>query len=199
MGNTGSELSVCYNYNLLTGDSLLIIKYGYSGSGLVDNGVGICSYGLWQIDANATRANNLLHYKISLDYFILPCLALLRARNINPVVIGMGWTQGEYDRGDSIRTINYEYQLNRLVTAYRDTLTYFGVCSPTFKPLIGRTQYSGTTLSSKVRTAQVNVANTWSAPWIDTDGYSVLVDNIHYTVASQIQYGIDKAAIIQNW
>jgi len=199
LNNTGSEVALCYNYNLQTGDSILIIKYGYSGSGLVDNGIGTCTYGLWQIDANATRANNLLHYKISLDKFIFPCIALLKSKGITPEFIGMGWTQGEYDVGDSLRTVNYEYQLNRLVQAYKDTLTYYGVCSPTFKPLIGRTPYSGTTLSTKLRTAQQNVAATWGTTYIDMDSYEMLVDGIHFSFNGQIQYGIDRVNVIKFW
>lgn len=194
-----ADCSVGVKYYELTGKPLLIIKYALGGSALVDDGVTTTSAGIWQIDANATRANNLLHYDISMNNFIIPCIEQAQRRGIRLNIIADCWMQGETDTGILYRANNYQPELIRLFDATRAALTPYGVLSPNFKPLITRihnnfpNQPTVRPYLSTVRTAQENVASYYGCEWIDSDAYSLAADLIHYNATGQIQHGIDRA------
>lgn len=193
----GPDVSVGIQYNTLTGKPLLIIKHAYGGSALVDDGSYVWSTGLWQIDANATRANNLLHYDIALNNFIIPCLNQAVQRGIRLNILATCWCQGESDSGTVYGSSNYQAELIRLFDALETALTPYGVLSPNYKPLITRLHNNYTVgtrpYMSVIRTAQENVAAYYSAQWIDTDAYPVAADNTHWTATGQTTHGIDRA------
>lgn len=190
------DISVGVKYHELTGKPLLIIKYTLGGSALVDDGVLTTAAGIWQIDANATRANNLLHYNIALNNFIIPCINNCYKNGISLNIISTCWTQGETDSGDLSRASNYEVQLIRLFDALQTALTPYNVLSPNYKPLITRIHNNfspARPYATDVRTAQVNVANHYGGQWIDSDAYPLVADFTHWSNVGQETHGIDRA------
>jgi len=119
----GPDVSVGVQYNALTGKQLLIIKFAYGGSALVDDGSTVTANGIWQIDANATRANNLLHYDIALNNFIIPCLNRALQNGFRLNILATCWTQGETDANLLARATAYESELIRLFDALETALT----------------------------------------------------------------------------
>lgn len=188
-----ADCSVGVKYNELTGKPLLIIKYALGGSALVDDGVTTTTAGLWQIDANATRANNLLHYDIALNNFIIPCINQSIMRGLNLNILATCWCQGESDSTSLIRATNYQSELIRLFDALKTALIPYNVLSANYKPLITRIHNNFTPGTrpylSTVRTAQENI----DPYFIDSDSFGLAADLTHYNNLGQIQHGIDRA------
>jgi len=191
------DASVGIEFNRLTGKPLLIIKYAVSGSALVDDGTTTTAVGLWQIDANASRANNRLLYSRALNNFIIPCINYCTRNEITLNIIASCWTQGEADSTTLIRAVNYESELIRLFDALKAALLPYGVLSENYKPLITRIHNNFTVGTrpylSTVRTALENVANYYGGQWINSDSYAVIADNTHWSYLGQAQHGIDRA------
>ena len=191
------DASVGIEFNRLTGKPLLIIKYAVSGSALVDDGTNTVAVGLWQIDANASRANNRLLYSRALDNFIIPCINYCTRNEITLNIIASCWTQGEADSNTLIRADNYQTELIRLFDALKAALLPYGVLSENYKPLITRIHNNFTVGTrpylSTVRTALENVANYYGGQWINSDSYAVIADNTHWSNLGQEQHGIDRA------
>ena len=191
------DCSVGIQYNALTGKPLLIIKYAVSGSALVDDGSTTTAVGLWQIDANNSRANNRRLYSIALNNFIIPCINYCTRNEITLNIIATCWTQGEADSNTYLRAINYETELIRLFDALKTALIPYGVLSENYKPLITRI-HNNFTVGTRpylnvVRGALENVANYYGGQWIDSDSYAVVADNTHWSNLGQEQHGIDRA------
>ena len=123
------DCSVGIEFNRLTGKPLLIIKYAVSGSALVDDGTTTTAVGLWQIDANITRANNRRLYSMALNNFIIPCINYCTRNEITLNIIASCWTQGEADSNTYLRAINYETELIRLFDALKTALLPYNVLS----------------------------------------------------------------------
>lgn len=193
----GPDISVGVKYHELTGKPLLIIKYALGGSALVDDGVTTTAAGIWQIDADATRANNLLHYSIALNNFIIPCINYCKANGITLNIIAFNWCQGETDSTSLLRSSAYESEFKRMFDALKTALTPYNVLSPNFRPLITRIHNNFTPgtrpFLTEIRTALVNLANYYGGQWINSDSYSLIGDLIHWDSAGQIQHGIDRA------
>jgi len=191
------DCSVGVEYNTLTGKPLLIIKYAVSGSALVDDGSTTTAVGLWQIDANNSRANNRLLYNMALNNFIIPCINYCTRNEITLNIIASCWTQGEADSNTLIRANNYQTELIRLFDALKTALLPYGVLSENYKPLITRIHNNFTAGTrpylSTVRTALENVANYYGGQWINSDSYAVVADNTHWSDLGQEQHGIDRA------
>ncbi len=186
----GPELVTGYNYYQATGRRLLIIKYGYDGSGLVDDGT-VWANGLWQWDANSTNASGLLHYSNFINNFIIPCILKCKANGIDLNIKGLSWCQGETDALDAERSAAYETTLIAMINRLVTDLTPYNVLNSGFKPIISRINAPTRTYRAAVRTAQANVATSFNCPLIDTDGYPLLADNVHYTRAGQETHGAD--------
>jgi len=191
------DCSVGVEYNTLTGKPLLIIKYAVSGSALVDDGSTTTAVGLWQIDANNSRANNRLLYNMALNNFIIPCINYCTRNEITLNIIASCWTQGEADSNTLIRANNYQTELIRLFDALKTALLPYGVLSENYKPLITRIHNNFTVGTrpylSTVRAALENVANYYGGQWINSDSYAVIADNTHWSNLGQEQHGIDRA------
>lgn len=195
------QISFGKRYKDLTGKPILMLKYAYSGSCLVDNGTPYVN-GLWQHDANPANCNGLKHSDIWLNDFVLPAIALAEKNGYRLNIIADAWCQGE---GDSIlqnRAENYYDKAIELFDWRKSQLEPLGVLSPTFRPLITRIHNNfnaGTRpYLDVVRTALVDIATHYSAEWINSDAYSLFADNIHWNYSGQVQHGIDTADKIVN-
>jgi hypothetical protein len=191
------DCSIGIKYHELTGKPLLIIKYALGGSAMVDDGVTTTAAGIWQIDANSTRAGGLLHYNIALNNFIIPCINFCKANNIKLNILATNWCQGETDSTTLLRATNYESELIRLFDALQTALIPYDVLSPNYKPLITRIHNNFTPGTrpylSTVRTALENVATHYGGQWINTDAYSLVADLTHWDKTGQQTHGIDRA------
>ncbi len=188
----GSELSLGYQYSLDTGLPLFIIKYTAPGTFLVDDGITVQSLGLWDVNANATRANNILHYNIMLNNFILPAIQKMKTMGITLNIKAFSWIQGESDAANLICSNNYYTKFVTLFDKLVTDLTSYNVLSPNFKPIIsGLNNSNNYTYYSTIATAQTNISNHYVCPLINTSAYVMEADNIHYTKAAQTQQGLD--------
>jgi len=190
----GADVSLGKTYYDLTGRDLWIIKYGYGGSNLVDVGVSSPN-GIWQWDANLANCNGLPHYTNVRDGFLFPAISRAKANGIDLNIKGLDWMQGESEALGGTGYLTYETTLISLIDKFVSDLTPLGVLSSTFKPIISRINGPGRIYRTEIRTALVNVANHYSAPWIDNDSYG-LYDSVHYNTAGQVQRGIDIATIL---
>lgn len=191
----GPDLSIGKEYYTQTGRDLWIIKYAWNGSALVDFGSPYVS-GFWQWDANPANCNGLPHYDIMINNFVIPAIFKARANGIDLNVKAFSWCQGEseaLDSGGTSSYLTYESVLISMIDKMILDLTPYGVLSANFKPIISRINVPLRPFRTQVRAAQVNVANHYSAPWINTDSYPLLADNVHYTMSGQEQHGIDIA------
>ena len=187
----GQELSFGYNYNLQTGKKIIIIKYAYAGSMMVDTG-GVWVNGLWQWNANLSNCNGYPHYNNLMNYFIYPCIAQCKAQNIKLNVKSISIVQGETDAAYYTCATNWETVTISLIDKIKSELNTLGVLSPNFKPIIFRTNYQcPRTYLSQLRTAQQNVANHYGTTYIDTDSYPIGSDNVHWTKTAQDQAGLN--------
>ncbi|MFN3168052.1 MAG: sialate O-acetylesterase, partial [Phycisphaeraceae bacterium] len=103
-------------------------------------------------------------------------------------IVGMLWTQGERDAKTNRTTAQYEFDLNEFIA---DIRTNYGADLPFLLSRLssGQTNINPTQLSS-IRTAQQNVAdNDPLAFMIDTDGFGIKGDNLHFNAAGQIALG----------
>lgn len=186
---TGAEVAVGYNYNLLTGEYLLIIKYSLGGSFLVDDLVSTRAAGIWSVTADATRANGYQHYRILVDNYVIPCILYCEKSNTSLEIISIVWIQGEADTTVLYCADNYQTKLIELFDAIKARLEPYGVISPVFKPLIVRIHNNFTPGTrpylSTVRTALENVAAHYNSAWINTDALTVHADNTHWPASSQ--------------
>jgi hypothetical protein len=203
LGIAGPDISVGYSYNQSTGKPLLIIKYALGGSILVDDGVSTVAAGKWQIGADPTRSNNLVHFNIALNNFIIPCILKCQAKGIKLNIKAGFWCQGEADSTVLYCADNYQSTFIQLWDGIISTLTPYGILSPNFKPVITRIHNNFTPGTrpylDTVRTALVNVANHYNSYWIDTDAYPVATDLTHWTAIGQQQHGIDRNTILQTY
>ena len=106
---------------------------------------------------------------------------------------GMLWTQGESDGTSESTSTNYERRLNNLIANVRST---FGDDLPFFISRLSAEQASGwgggvfSEYVNNVRTAQANVAAAdANAYLIDTDGFGLKGDSLHFDQAGQIALG----------
>jgi hypothetical protein len=199
--SSGSECALGYDYCNATGRQLLIVKLGYGGSLLVDDGSTVQANGIWQKNANSTRASGLVWYNISLYNFVLPALRLAQTAGYTPIVRAFLWTQGESD--STILACANAYESTWLTTfdAYREDIGQFYPSARRIVPIVTRIHNNfnaGTRpYLSTVRTALENCANLRGGFWLNSDAYALEADNIHWSKNGQITHGLDQSKILQ--
>lgn len=203
LSSAGPDISIGYSYVQSTGKPFLIIKYALGGSILVDDGTTTRAAGIWQVGANATRANNLVHSIIAMESFVIPCILQCKARGIKLNIKAGFWCQGEADSTNLICATNYQAKLIELWDYFIATLEPYGVLANNFKPVITRIHNNfnpGTRpYLNEVRTALVNVADHYNSYWLDSDSYPVAADRTHWTAQGQQLHGIDRNGILQSY
>ncbi len=193
----GDELSLGYHNYQNTGRKIALIKYGYAGSGLVDDGSTVVATGLWEPDANLTRCNNLQHYNNFVNNFIIPAIMKARAANIFLNIKALIWMQGEYDANYSYTSTNYETKLIAMINRLKSDLAGYPELNPNFTVIINRihnNESPALPYVNTVRTALVNTATYFNGYWTDTDAYGLNADLLHYNGNGQEQRGIDNLA-----
>jgi hypothetical protein len=192
--------SLSYQYFINKGEPLLIIKYGYAGSCLVDDGT-VSSAGLWQVDASSTNANGLLHYSIAMNNFIIPCINLAKQNNIELDILALHWMQGEGDAQSINRTSQYEVKAKELFDAIKTTLLPYNVLNANYKPIITRIHNSfspSLIRQAEIRTAHANLATHYNSFMIDSDAFGLQADNVHFNNLGQEAHGLAINNILIN-
>lgn len=201
ISNPCPQTSLGKRFTELTGNPLLMIKYAYSGSCLVDNGSSYAN-GLWQIDGNTENYNGKFHYNKLVNEYLLPCIQYALKKGIQLEILGFSWCQGEGDSIDLFRTNNYKNEFTKLYNAVKNICIENNVASDNFCPIITRIHNNfnvGTRpYLSEMRTNLEELATELGGYWIDSDAYSLYSDNTHYNAIGQIQHGIDRAEILAN-
>ncbi|MEM9345947.1 MAG: sialate O-acetylesterase [Planctomycetota bacterium] len=103
-------------------------------------------------------------------------------------IVGMLWAQGETDAKDGRTTAQYEADLNAFIG---DIRTRYGEDLPFFLSRLssGQTDVPANGLT-QIRAAQNNVAaNDSNAYLIDTDGFGLKDDDLHFNAAGQVELG----------
>lgn len=180
-----------------TGETIFMIKYSKGGSALIDRGTPYAN-GNWEVNANP--ANGTKHYNIAINNFIIPAIQLLKNRNVDFEICNLFWCQGESEAFGGLAEF-YEPKLIELINKLIEDLTPFNCLSQKFKPIITRIHNNFNPVrpyTNEVRAAQINVANYYNAPWVDSDSYPVIADNVHWNNIGQEQHGIDRGNIIIN-
>lgn len=182
----GPELSFGYEHYQQTGNPVLIIKYAYGGSPLVDIGSSVAN-GLWQWDANPANVNGLPHYSNMVNNFVIPALTKAKANGFNVSLKAFHWCQGETDAVLEARALLYEEKLIELIDKFVVDVTPYGVLSPNFIPIITRIHNSlsleDRPYTGLIRTAQENVAAHYGVTVIDGDAWPLESDDTHWTRA----------------
>lgn len=193
------QTSLGYRFTELTKMPLLMIKWAYAGSCLVDDGTSYVN-GLWQIDGNSANYNSLFHYNKLVNNYLLPCIQYCESKNIELEILGFSWCQGEGDSVTQYRAENYKTHFTNLYNAIKNICVTNGVASPNFCPIITRIHNNfnaGTRpYLDLMRTNLSELATELDGYWINSDSYSLASDNIHWNASGQTQHGIDRAEIL---
>ncbi len=171
-------------------DPIIILKYGYGGSGLVDAGAALPN-GCWQIDS----VNAQPHYRLSVDNFDIPALKKLKAAGYLVNIKALHWCQGEAEANDVTgKYLTYQYELTRLINQVNIDLAPYIANPGGIKLIITRIHNNfspARPFQNEVRAAQVATASALNMPYIDSDAYAVASDFVHWTKIAQNQHGID--------
>jgi hypothetical protein len=169
----GPELRLAYDLNQYTGKTCYIIKYAKGGTGLKDN---------W------LAGDNHLNLCVAT---VTACLATLNSTyNVQGRLAGMFWMQGE---GDTTATASPSYKTNLGVLRDRIQSEF----NPNAFIVLGRIadDYSVGVNWNRVRQLQVEFADeTDRVAWVNTDGYQMANDKLHYTAEGVLDLGRDMAA-----
>lgn len=114
-------------------------------------------------------ADGQTHWLDFVNNYLNPALAYFKANNLNPVVKGWYWMQGESNAGDTGYTEKLEDLDSRL--------TAVGALQANTIRVIGGVRNSAQMQAEQL--AYVN-ANPTKRKFINTNGYSVIADGIHY-------------------
>lgn len=103
-------------------------------------------------------------------------------------IAGMLWTQGESDARGAETSEQYEENLTGFIAAVRDL---YGADMPFFLSRLSDVQTNiAPVYLANVRTGQANVAAIDpNAYLVDTDGFGILPDNLHFDASGQIDLG----------
>jgi hypothetical protein len=187
----GSELSFFKSFSADT-ETRYLLKYGVGNTDLQNQ---------WSSTIPGTLYTNLINY---FDTFF----DLIVADGKQPVFEVFDWNQGENDAIILASANNYQTNLQNLIDNFLiHAQNKFNAAGFTYtRPKIIIVRINGALDPSEVyrttvRTAEVNfcgiLGNT--ANWINTDGYSLKNDNVHYDASGQIQLGIDKYNLLQTF
>jgi hypothetical protein len=187
------ELSFAKAFTDAYAGEVCIIKYAYGGSALVDDGSSYVN-GLWQVDANPANTNGLPHYSNMVNNFVIPCINKAKDGNMLLDLVAFAWCQGESDANSLTRSSNYEAALIALIDQLRTDLSSYRATSRVIEPIISRIHNNfspARPYQNEVRTALENVAANYGQTVINTDSYSLGLDNIHFDVEGQKTHGED--------
>lgn len=158
---------------------IAIIKYAVGGTSLADD---------WKAGGDATTAGDGPRY-VTFQQTVTQGLDALAAAYPEAVIEieGMLWVQGERD---VVRGMHDAYEVN-LTAFIADVRATYGVGLPF---VISRLSTAQTSLDAArmavVRAAQAAVADSDPrAALLDTDGFGMLGDNLHFDAAGQQQLG----------
>lgn len=185
------ELSFAKAFTDANAGEVCIIKYAYGGSALVDDGASYV-HGLWQVDANPANVNGLPHYSNMVNNFVIPCVNKARAGGVDLDLVAFSWCQGETDATSLARSSGYQAALIALINQLRTDLSSYRATSRVIQPIITRIHDNFSpprTYQNEIRTALQNVAANFGQTVIDSDGYALEADNIHWTAAGQRSHG----------
>jgi len=115
-------------------------------------------------------------------------LAALTSAGYEPEIVGMLWTQGERDAKTGRTAAQYEADLNEFIA---DMRTNYGTVLPFFLSRLpdGQTNIPAAALT-EIRRAQANVATSDPLAYmIDTDGFGLKGDKLHFDAAGQVALG----------
>ena len=157
-------------------DTFALIKHGTSGTSLS---------GDWDPSGGATYT--------AFRNKVTDGMAALTSAGYEPEIVGMLWTQGERDAKLGRTTPQYEADLNEFIA---DMRTNYGSGLPFYLSRLssGQTDISAAGLTA-IRTAQANVTAADSRAFmIDTDGFGLLGDNLHFNASGQQDLGNAFAA-----
>lgn len=201
--DNGPEVGVAYHTPLLISHQIGIVKYSLGGSRLVDDGVTNSASGLWDVNGDAGRAGVWgLHYYILVNNFVKPAIQKFIDAGFTPRIYAFSWCQGEADATIQYCALNYETKLTQLLNQFKTDLASIEPNVANMNIIITRIHNNfnpGTRpYLTEVRTAQANVAaNYLNAHMINSDGYAVKSDNIHWTRQAQAaSHGQDVANVI---
>lgn len=201
--DNGPEVGVAYHLPLLISHQIGIVKYSLGGSRLVDDGVTNAASGLWDVNGDAGRAGVWgLHYYILVNNFVKPAIQKFIESGFTPRIYAFSWCQGESDATIQYCALNYETKLTQLLNQFKSDLVSIEPNVSNINVIITRIHNNfnvGTRpYLTEVRTALVNVATNYpNCQWINSDGYALKADNIHWTRQAQAaSHGQDVANVI---
>jgi len=151
-------------------ETFCLIKYAVNGSSLLSN---------W----NPATGNSYASFNAR----VVNGLAALTAAGHTYEIAGMLWTQGEAETGGTTTQV-YQAALDEFIA---DVRTRYGPSLPFFVSRLsnGQTGLPSGGLST-IRAAQEYVAaNDPNTYLVDTDGFSIYTDNVHFVAAGQIALG----------
>ena len=132
-------------------------------------------------------SNSLLHFAQSAWWDMEQALLL---RGIGPRLRALWWMQGEQDATNQTAAASYQTYLQALYDDAKSCLGYSAL-----PIVVGRIRNvdpsMDATAAANVRSAQAAfvTANSSAATLIDTDGYALKADNVHYNGAGQLALG----------
>jgi hypothetical protein len=157
-----------------------VVKYSVGGSNL---------HTQWKAGGDATTAGDGPYY-VNWQNTVAAGLAALAANYpyAEITVEGMIWMQGESDADTAEHGAAYDANLTALIADIRLTLGLPRL--PFVIGRIGQSSLHGRSGYAAVRAAQAAVAarNSWTG-WIDTDGFSLQSDNLHFDGPGQMAMG----------
>ncbi|MDT8389966.1 MAG: sialate O-acetylesterase [Lentisphaeria bacterium] len=153
-------------------ENFALIKYGNGGTSLVDE---------WDPNTGG-------EYSTFISTVTAGLTALENGGSNTTEIVGMLWTQGERDAVEGRTTTQYETDLNEFIAAIRGN---YGAGLPFFLSRLSSGQTSlNTTSLNAIRAAQDLVAaGDPNAYLIDTDGFSIAADNLHFDADGQQALG----------
>jgi hypothetical protein len=171
-GETGPEVAFAHYLNNQSNDSIAIIKYANGGTGFANT--------RWRAGGDATTTGDDNGY-LRLQNTVTAGLANMQSAQPSETftIGGILWTQGELDARQMMSTNDYAAHLTTLITDMRAT---WGTDLPFFFSRLssGQTDLPGADLAN-IRAAQDQVnANVSNTHLIDTDGFSLSNDDLHF-------------------
>ena len=203
----GPELAFAKKMSTLIPDRIFIIKVSYVGSTMMGQG----GSNDWLVGGAGTNYDNLVTNSV-----INGLNAIQNDLGLTPVIRGFIWMQGEAERlgvaGYPTGTdLQNGYKLNgtRLIKYMIDDIVAAGFDTKDMRICFGRVHNNfnvgdfDATMLNAVRTAQVDIATNFvsdnpgysryvaGSTYVNSDVYTMNVDNVHFAQAGQISFGTD--------
>jgi len=193
----GPELVFGKKMSDLKPDRIFIIKYSIAGSDLTVSGGG----NNWKV------VTDTLFKTLTTDTLINGLNEIVSEFGLTPEIKGFIWMQGEAD-ADNAGTTQAEYknQMVRVIKNVADIVDGAGYDCSGMRVTVGRLHDNFSPArprTTEVRAAQVDVATNFltenvgysrlvkGLTYVDSDGYGLNGDFIHFSQAGQISFGTD--------